>query len=548
MENEMKTTIFLNGNVFDGKSDKPFPGAVVVKNDEVVFTGSDKEARAFENKQSEVIDLEGKTILPGFYEGHAHGIMGGHLMNQCLLSGGKSIEDYKSIIRSYLQKKNKPSHVLGFGWIHGFFESTGPDKKTLDEVAPDIPAVFLSIDYHSCWANSKALEMAGIDKNTKDPHGGHIERYKEKGEPSGCLRESSAIELVMRILPKPSKADWKEAARTYMKLAAQNGIIGIFDAGVLNADQPEVFEAIHEMDKKGELSVRIRQSFVLDPTKTDADVEKIKELRSRYGHGENFKVEVAKIFMDGAVEGHTGFLLESYTDRKGFRSQPVWDADTYEQTCRKLEEDNFQIHVHTIGDGAVRAGLDGIEKAMQKKRDARHTLAHIELADQHDIPRLAKLGMIASFQPAWFYMDENYFEETIPLLAKPRADRRYMLGDFLNAGVKIAFGSDWPWGTVSSSMDPLLAIGTSVTRKDPDDPDSKSYEPQEEIDLPTALKLHTFGGAWQNFNESINGTIEKGKKADLVVLDRNIFETNDDALSKIEVLMTVFEGRVVYKK
>ncbi|MFO8129593.1 MAG: amidohydrolase [Bacteroidales bacterium] len=544
----MGNIIFTNGNVFTGLRDRPEWSTLVVSGGEIVFIGNRERAMEYNIAGTRIIDLKGKTLMPGFYEGHAHGTLGGLLMNCCLLSPGKSIRDYLSIIGDYCSSREGLRQVKGFGWVHGFFGTGGPLKETLDKAVPGIPAVFLSIDYHSCWVNSKALAMAGIDKHTPDPHGGKIERHEETGEPTGCLRESPAIDLVMKALDPPAKAEWEEAVRTYMKLAAQHGIVGIFDAGVLNADQPEVFQVIHEMDERDELTVRFRQSYVLGPDTAGKDIETLRALRSRYGSGKNFRVEVAKIFMDGAIEGHTGFLLDPYKDREGFTGRPVWAPDVFEKTVRELHRGSFQIHVHTIGDGAVRAALNGLEKAVKEggAGNMRHTLAHIELIDPADIPRLSNMGMVASFQPAWFYMDDNYFQETLPLLARSRADRRYVLRDFIKNGVDIAFGSDWPWGTVSSSMDPLLAIGTAVTRQDPEKADSAPYEPEEKIGLASALALHTRGGAWQNFSEAFNGTLEVGKKADLVVLNANLFDLPLSELDHAGVEMTFFEGRCIF--
>jgi predicted amidohydrolase YtcJ len=257
---------------------------------------------------------------------------------------------------------------------------------------------------------------------------------------------------------------------------------------------------------------------------------------------------VAKIFMDGAIEGHTGFLLQSYSDRKGFLGKPVWDLELFDKTVTELDKRGIQIHVHTIGDGAVNAALNGFEKSMREngRRDSRHTQAHIELADEKDIKRFADLRVFASFQPAWFYMDNNYFKETIPLLSGPRSDRRYMLKSFINAGVLVAFGSDWPWGNVSSSMNPFDAIGTAVTRENPNDNMMMVYESAQRVDLTTALKKYTIGGAMQNFNEKITGTLEVGKKADIVVLNTNIFKTKPEELFKIKVQMTIFDGEIVF--
>ncbi len=550
MTSETPSIIFKNAHIFTATDENTEYTALAVKDDKIIFIGNDEDALALAGEKSIVYDLQGNTVLPGFCDSHAHGIMGGRLINHCLLSTGKVLNDYLSIIKKYINKNKDHSHIMGFGWAHAPFGPKGPDKKDIDKIAPDKPAAFLSIDYHSCWVNSAALKMAGINSSTKDPEGGLIERYEGSNEPSGCLRESSAINMVLNKLPEPSDEDWQAAVKTYQKKAAENGITALFDAGILNHSQTKAFKAISKLDEKGEVKMRIEQSYVLDPDKGVEQIDEVVNIFNSYHNNKNYRVRLAKIFMDGAIEGHTGFLLKDYSDRKGFMGRPVWPADVYKNTVTELDKRGIQVHVHSIGDGAVNAALNGFEEARKKngQRDSRHTLAHIELASDKDVKRFADLGIFASFQPAWFYMDSNYFEETIPLLAQPRSDRRYMLKSFLDAGVRIAFGSDWPWGNISSNMNPLDGIGTAVTRENPDEDMLKPYESDQRIDLNTAIKKYTTGGAHQNFNEEITGTLEPGKKADIAVLDKNIFSVQPEELFKIKVQMTLFNGEVVFER
>lgn len=548
MESNSADIILKNANIFTATDINEEYTAIAIKNDSIIHLGNDEDTMKLAYDKTKVYDLEGKTVLPGFCDAHAHGLMGGRLMNHCLLSNGKTLDDYISIIEEYYKMHPKSSHIVGFGWAHAPFGTGGPDKKVLDRIIPDKPAAFLSIDYHSCWVNSEALKMAGVDSNTSDPDGGHLERYIDSSEPSGCLRESAAINLVLDKLPEPTDDDWKSAVKNYQQRAAENGITGLFDAGVLNHSQTKAFRAVSDLDNDGGVKVRITQSYVLDPKKGPDQIDNVEDVIKKYGKGKNYQVRVAKMFMDGAIEGHTGFLLQSYSDRQGFFGKPVWDLKVFEETVKEFDKRGIQIHVHTIGDGAVRASLNGFEKAMlvNGPRDARHTQAHIELCDEKDIKRFADMGIFASFQPAWFYMDNNYFKETVPLLEKPRSDRRYMLKNFIKAGVPVAFGSDWPWGNVTSSMNPIGAIGTAVTRENPDDNMLKTYESAQKIDLVTALKKHTIGGATQNFNEKITGSLEIGKKADIAVLDTNIFKMKPEELFKTKVQMTIFDGEIVF--
>ncbi len=542
--------VLTNGTIYTLDDEDRFVTTLAIKDDNITYVGDPDDVSSLAGPDTRVIDVDGHAVLPGFCDAHCHALMGGRLMNGCLLTGASSKQEYVKTIQAYAQEHQDASHIFGFGWIHSPFPSCGPRKETLDDILPDIPAYFLSIDYHSCWVNTKALDVAGITKQTADPDGGHIERHPGTAEPWGCLREMPAIRLVTTRLPQPTKKDWKQALKTYMRKAAQHGITSVFDAGVLNTDQWNAFQAVKEMDDNGELTIRLHGSYVCDPSQGIKQISDMLRARETVGHGTRYKLGVAKIFMDGAVEGHTGFLLESYKDRENYRGSPVWSPDEYKHIAAALDKHDVQIHVHSIGGGATREALDGLVHAAEQNggRDTRHTLAHLEIVSETDIQRFPKLGVIACFQPAWFYMDENYYDETIPLMGRTRADRRYLIEDFIHKGAMVSFGSDWPWGTVSSTMNPLIAVGTAVTRKDPDDSTEQSYEPRQRMDLKRAIRCHCSGGAIQNFMEDTVGTLEPGKKADIVVLDQNIFEKPAAGIDTAAVAMTIFNGTIVYRQ
>ncbi|MFO8184243.1 MAG: amidohydrolase [Candidatus Aegiribacteria sp.] len=551
-------TILYNG-VFFTPGNESQDGCLAIRDGHIIYIGSEAGSKEFVNSETQFVDCQNNSVLPSFFDSHCHAFMGGRLMNSCLLLSGKNREDYFDLIKQYADQHKDKGFILGFGWCHMPFESIGPSKKDLDRLIPDRPAIFLSIDYHSAWVNSKALEIADIDENTSDPSGGHIEREPGSDEPHGCLREMPTIRLVTTKLSQPGKTEWKDALRDYMKRAAKNGITSIFDAGILNSEQEPGFSAAVEMDNEGELTIRMRLSHLCIPDLGKGQVPGLIEARQKY-RSRNVNLNVAKIFMDGTIEGHTGFLLKPYEDRIGYRGKPVWDEENFKQTALELHKNGFQIHVHSISDGATRNTVDGLEYAQteHKGQNLRHTLAHLELVDREDIKRFNKLGLVASIQPSRYYMDSDYFKETVPLLSGERANERYLLEDFKRDKADIAFGSDWPWGTVSSSMDPFKAIGTAVIRSkmkndsineyELNDEVDNPYEPGERIDLRSAIEYHTIGGAYQNFIEDTTGTIETGKKADLVILNEDVFSKRDKSQKDTEVVMTLFEGRIVYEK
>lgn len=548
MEDRQADLILKNGTIYLADHQEKLVSTLVIGGNRILYEGNLSQPELLSNDNTDIIDLKGRTAIPGFYDAHVHGIMGGLLMNQCLLTKGKSIREYIRIIEEYCHQHQKDDYIFGFGWIHSLFTKIGPEKQILDRVIEDKPAIFYSIDYHSLWVNSYALDMAGIRADTENPQGGHIEKYPDSYEPSGCLRESSAMDLIFSKLPSPTPEEWKKSILTYLNLAAKHGITGMFDAGILNFPQSPAISAVAKLDDESNLTVRIRSSYVFKPGDIDRQLRQAIGLRENIKGGDNFNLGVAKVFMDGAIEGHTGFLLEDYIDRKGFKARAIWKRELFEDLVDKLIKNIFQIHVHAIGDGASHYTLDIFETSSyaDELSQSRNTLAHLELIKADDISRFYPNGLIASFQPAWFYLDENYYSETIPLLAKPRADRRYLLNDFIKAKVNIAFGSDWPWGTVSSTMNPFNSIGTAVTRKGPGIKE-KSYQSRQRISLNQAINFHTRGGAWQNFDEKFSGTLEVGKLANIAILDRNIFNTDPELLYQCQVAMTIFNGKIIYR-
>ena len=352
LEGEKADAVLYNG-VFFTPGNVSLAGCLAVRSGRIVYIGSEAGSRSFTGKNTSFIDCGGNSVLPGFFDGHCHAFMGGRLMNSCLLTSGQTKSDYFRLIREYANEHGEKEAIRGFGWCHMPFESIGPSRKDLDRLIPDRPAIFLSVDYHSAWVNSKALEIAGINRNTSDPTGGRIERESGSDEPHGCLREMPTIRMVTMKLPQPGKEQWKDALRTYMKRAAAGGITSLFDAGILNSSQEPGFGAAMEMDKAGELTVRMRLSLLCIP---DAGVKQVPELvaaRKKY-QSENVHLSVAKVFMDGTIEGHTGFLLKPYEDRKGYRGKPVWELENFRETALELRKQGFQIHVHSISDGATR--------------------------------------------------------------------------------------------------------------------------------------------------------------------------------------------------
>jgi len=323
-------------------------------------------------------------------------------------------------------------------------------------------------------------------------------------------------------------------------MAARFGITSIIEA---NAGR-SVMDAYAALDGSGELGLRVLASLSADPNKGTAEVERLAGLRKAY-EGAHLKATAAKIFVDGVVESHTAALLEPYLDRGGDRGTPLIEPATLDALAVALDAAGFQIHVHAIGDRAVRMTLDAFEAAARANgpTDLRHHIAHLEMIDPADIPRFKALGVTANFQALWAYPDSYITDLTAPILGPERSGRLYPIGSVARTGAVIVGGSDWS----VSSANPLDAIQVAVTRRAPDKPDGPAWLPRELVDLPAMLAAYTKNGAWLSHEENLRGTIAVGKLADLVVLDRNLFEIPASDIHSTKVLLTIFDGREIYR-
>ncbi len=531
--------IFRNGAIYTMDAAQSWAEALAIQNGKILYVGSYSEVEKLISADTKVVDLEGKMVLPGFHDSHIHLVTGGVELGQCDLNGLLTQEEIFEKIRRYASENPDKEWIVGGGWDLPLFPEANPTKEQLDQVVSDRPAYLSAADGHSAWVNSKALAVAGITGETADPEGGRIERVKGTNEPSGTLRENAAG-LVSKHLPVLSPDDYLNGLREGLRLANSFGITSIHEA---SADG-DILEAYAELDRRGELSVRVVASLHVDPKMGLDQIDALLKKRDKY-HGTRLRAITAKIFADGVIESHTAALLESYLDRPGYRGLPNLEPALLDQLAEALDKEKFQIHIHAIGDWAIRISLDAFERArkINGARDARHHIAHLQLIHPDDIPRFKSLDVIANFQPLWAYPDLYITELTKPVLGPERSRWLYPIGSIVKNGGKIVGGSDWS----VSSMNPLDAIQVAITRKALDDPDSRSWIPEELVDLPTILAAYTINGAFLNNQEDLTGSLEEGKAADLVVLDRNLFVIPPGDIHKAKVLLTLLEGKEVYR-
>jgi len=513
--------------------------AVAVGGGKILFVGDGVKALGHRGPSTAVVDLGGRMVLPAFQDSHIHLVMGGVELLACNLAELARKEEVFARVREYAAAHPGLPWITGGGWALPLFPQANPRKEDLDALVPDRPAVLDSADGHSCWVNSRALALAGITRDTPDPAGGRIERDPETGEPTGTLRESAAG-LVESLVPALGPEDYIKGLRAGLALANRFGIASIIEA---RADG-DVLEAYAALDRSGELSVRVLASLQVDTARGASEAGRLAALRRRYA-GARLEASAAKIFVDGVIEPHTAALLEPYVDRPGDRGAPLLEPEAFDDLARALDRAGFQIHVHAIGDRAVRMSLDAFEAAGRANgfRDMRHHIAHLELIDPADIPRFERLGVAANFQALWAYPDTYITDLTLPILGPARSRWLYPIGSVARTGAVIAGGSDWS----VSTLDPLQAIEVALTRRGPDDPPGPAWIPAERADLAAMLRAYTVNGAWLSRDEGSRGTLEPGKAADLIVLDRDLFAIPASEISRAKVLLTLLDGREVFR-
>ncbi len=522
--------------IYTVDSQRSWAEAIAIKDGRIVYVGSKNGLNNWVGTSTKVVKLDGGMVLPGFHDSHVHIAEGGLELEGCLLHECKNADEIYKAVDKYAREHKDADWILGSGWALPIFKLGAPHKKNLDKIVPDRPILLMAEDWHSGWANSKALALAGITKESKDPEGGRIERDAD-GEPTGTLRESAA-ELVGNIAPKPTMQKRLDALRRSQKLANSYGITSIQDAHVTE----EVLATYSQLAKTGELT--LKTVAAQDTDAKNLQVSTLVERRKRYEIG-LLRAHSAKIFGDGVIESHTAAVLSPYADRPKDRGILNFEPDKLQELCRQLDKEGFQIHIHAIGDRGVREALNALEAAQKANgsRDSRHQIAHLEMIDAADLPRFRQLNVIANFEPYWAWADPYILKGTVPVLGKERSSRLYQIQSMLNTGAVVSAGSDW---TVST-LNPLDAIQVAVTRKGLAQKTGDAWLPQERTNLPQIIAAYTICGAYVNKEERDTGTLEVGKAADLIILDKNLFEIPPEQISKTKVLVTILNGKVVHR-
>jgi predicted amidohydrolase YtcJ len=540
--------IFVNGAVYTVDAARAWAKAVAVSDGRIVAVGGDTEVRAIAGGGTEVVDLGGRMLLPGFQDAHAHPAPSGLDLLRCNLAEDYSLPAYEHIVAEYAAAHPDDSWIAGSGWSMDVFPGGNPPKEALDRVVPDRPVRLWSRDGHSVWVNTRALEIAAVTAGTPDPVDGWIVR-DERGEPAGALHEG-ACDLVEKHVPEATAGDWVaglRAAQTYLHAlgitAWQDAIVGGHYA---------TLDPYLSFARSGELTARVVGALWWDRHRGLEQIDDLLDQRER-GRAGRFRATSVKIMQDGVIENFTAAVLEPYLDADGRptenRGKSFVDPGELKAAVTRLDAEGFQVHIHAIGERAVREALDAYEAARSANgsNDNRHHIAHIQVIHPDDLPRFRELGVTANAQPLWAVNEGQMLNLTIPFLGPERSGWQYPFGSLVRSGARVAMGSDWS----VSSPNPLWEMHVAVNRTSPPGYEYgggnlEPFLPGERLDLPTAIAGFTINSAYVNHLDDVTGSIEMGKRADLVVLDRNPFEHPADRLADARVVRTLVDGARVF--
>jgi predicted amidohydrolase YtcJ len=529
-----------------GTADGPPATAVAVRRGRIVAVGSDDEIRDLAGGKAETVPLGGRPLLPGFQDAHVHPVFAGITMLRCDLDGAEDLDGALARIRAYAQAHPDREWIDGSGWRMEWFPGGTPSRELLDRVVPDRPAYLTNRDGHGAWVNSRAIDLAGLTAATPDPADGRIEHGADD-EPQGTLHEGAAL-LVGRLVPGPTFAEQLRGLLLAQQHLHALGITAWQDAIVGEyLDYPDPLPAYLAAARDGTLTARVEGALWWDRSRGGDQLDDLLD-RRQHGHAGRFRAGTVKIMQDGVAENFTAGMIDPYLDACGCQSgnrgfSYVDPADLAEQVSR-LDIAGFGVHVHAIGDRAVREALDAFDaaRASNPVSRGRHHIAHLQVLHPDDIPRFAELSVTANMQALWAAHEPQMDELTIPFLGPERAARQYPFASLLRAGARLAAGSDW----AVSSANPLEGIHVAVNRTLPGaQPGAEPLLPGQALTLAEALAAYTAGSAYVNHLDE-TGAVAPGYLADLVVLDRDPFAGPPGEIAAAAVALTYVEGEQVY--
>ena len=541
-------TVFVGGQVFTAGLTTSRPGAVAVTHGRIAVVGTDAEVHELVGPGTDVVDLRGGLLVPGFQDAHAHPVVAGVDLLHCDIHHCRSADEALALIADYAASHPDLPWILGSGWSMEHYPGGTPTRQMLDRVVPDRPAYFPNRDGHGVWVNTPALEIAAITASTPDPEDGRIEREPD-GSPAGTLHEGAG-DLVGHLLPPVERDEQLRGLRVAEDFLFALGITSWQDAAVGEMfGQRDILPVYLEAAATGDLRARVVGSLWWDRARSSDQVADLVERRGAGGVG-RFSPTTVKIMLDGIAENFTAAMLEPYEDGCGCQTEndglDFVDPVGLKEYVTKLDAAGFQVHFHALGDRAVRHALDALEvaRATNGPTEGRHHLAHLQVVHPDDIARFARVGATANIQALWAAHEPQMDELTIPFLGERRTGWQYPFADLERAGARLAAGSDWS----VSSADPLDGMHVAVNRRVPGKAGAAPLGESQALSLASAMTAYTAGSARVNHQDDTTGALVVGMYADLAVLDRDPFNGPAEAISEATVTHTYVEGDCVFRR
>jgi len=535
-------TIYHNAKVYTVNDAAPWAEAVAIKGDEIVFVGSDHDALALAGDNTEVTDLQGQMLLPGFIDSHAHPVAGGAYALALALDTYARPEDWVQAIAAYADANEDLPVIFGYGFLASAFDN-GPTKLMIDAVVSDRPVFIMDEGFHGAWANSQLLSKLGINRETADPDPG-FSYYKRdsEGNPTGYLLEGTASQA-MEDLDIITEESVTRGTAVVMEQMNRYGITAVFDAGALDVADIQL-NVLKTLEESGKLNLHYVGSWmVVDPEQMEEGLAQVQQLAKNSPY-----TFMLKIMDDGTVEGKTAAMFSDYQDEPGNNGKTLFTEEQLQWMLSEAVSMGMDVHIHALGERAINDALNAISYTKEKypETDSRFTITHIQVMTDSDVQRFADLDVIAQSTPLW----ASYDVEGEAFVSEDQFNRYFRFNSLKQAGVKMSFGSDFPAsGAGMLGMSPVFNIEIGHTRQMAGEIESPIQPSEtERLDIASLIRGYTLDAAWQLRMADKIGSIEVGKNADMVVLDNNLFDVDTYSIHKTEVVMTIFAGEVIYKR
>lgn len=528
-DNQPKANLILtNANIWTGNSQQKSAQAMAIAGDTILAIGTNEAIQQYKGESTEVVDAQGQFVTPGFIDPHVHLFMGGNSLLSVQLRDAKTPEEFTQKIGTYAKTLKTGEWVLEGNWDHTMWGGELPTKEWIDAITKDNPVVIYRLDGHMVLANSLALKLAGIDKNTPDVPGGEIIR-SANGEPTGILKDNAMIPVLSQI-PTMSPAEKERSFKAAMNYFLANGVTTFHDL-----DSVECYTTAKRLKEKGELKMRV---YAIHPIYKWNQPIAPKEQSDKW-----IKTGGVKGFVDGSLGSHTAAFHDDYTDKPNDKGFFIHEKEDLYQWISDADKADLQIMVHAIGDSAIHSLLNIFEKVISENgiKDRRMRVEHVQHIAPRDIKRFAELGIIASVQPYHAIDDGRWAEEVI---GAERIKTTYAFKALIDGKAKVAFGSDWPVAPAS----PLAGIYAATTRQTLDGKNPDGWVAEQKVTVEQALLAYTRDAAYASFDEDIKGTLEVGKLADFVILNGDLLTVEPSAIRDLEILETYVGGEKVYDR